>query len=80
MFVPFLCVICFFLAYLFKRAGAETTSLAPADLQDDLEETEEVSEAALECRESALPGCSSERAVVRKERSAIQVSACYHRM
>jgi len=33
-----------------------------------------VSEAALECRESALTGCSAERAVVRKERNAIQVS------
>ena len=55
MFVWFLCGICFFLAwdtYLLKRAGAETTSLAPADLQDDL--AEEVSEAALDCRESAL--------------------------
>ena len=33
-----------------------------------------MSEATLECRESALPGYSTERAVVRKERSAIQVS------
>ena len=37
-------------------------------------EQKTVSEKELECRESALPGCSTERAVVRKERSAVQVS------
>ena len=63
---------------LVEESRCRDDPLAPADLQDDL--AEEVSEAALDCRESALPGCSTERAVVRKERSAIQESACYHRV
>ena len=43
-------------------------------LHDEAKYKKTVSETALECRESALTDCSTERAVVRKERSAIQVS------